>query len=301
MNNILLVDDDEAFKESFLIEAQARGFQLIYKRSFEGLQAVMPKLNSKIVAVILDIKCLISDDQEIEHEGFIGTATKYLDVNFPHFPRIILTGDDDAFDGYRRFTSGEDIYQKTPDGLISLFEKLNYYVQNPRINEIQSMINGGESKVIEFKSSLRFCLKTEQALNTVEHSTFKNIAAFLNTGGGTILIGIDDNGNVIGLDETDFPTFKGKNKEDEFLKHFDNLVQNYFGNAFTGKFDVTFKYLGGKTVALVQINEKASNPVFLKMRDKNGHEKEAFYVRRLASAVELSMREFAIYSREHWG
>lgn len=300
MNNILLVDDDAAFKDSFLIEAQAQGFQIIHKKSFEGLQAFMPKFSSKIIAVILDIKCLITDDQVIEHEGFIGTATKYLDVNFPRFPRIILTGDDDAFEGYKRFTSGEDIYQKTPDGLSKVFEKLQYYVTNPDVNEIQAMIIAGETKHIEFKSSLRYCLKTKQVLSLVEHTALKNLAAFLNSEGGSLLIGVEDNGNVIGLEETDFPTFKGDNKEDEFLKHFDTLIQNHFGNAYTRKFGVSFNKIDGKTVALIEVKEKALAPVFLTMKDKNGHAKDAFYVRRLASAIELSMKDFATYSKEHW-
>lgn len=300
MNKILLVDDDEAFKESFLMEAQAHNFQLIHKKSFEGLQKFMTQFSSKIDAVILDIKCLISDDQDIEHEGFIGTATRYLDINFPYFPRIILTGDDDAFEGYKRFTSGEDIYQKTPEGLKKVFEKLNYYAENPRINDIQALINGGESKKVEFKSSLRYCLNTKQVQQRVEHSALKNIAAFLNSDGGTLLIGVDDSGNIIGLEETDYLTFSNDNKEDAFLQHFDNLVQNYFGNAFTRKFDVSFRKIEGKTIALVEIRERASEPVIISIKVKGEQAKDAFYVRRMASVADLNMKDLTAYVKEHW-
>jgi len=137
MNKILLIDDDVNFKESFHLEAETNSFQLIYKRSFEGLQEIMPKVHHAIAAVVLDIKCLISEGQEREDEGFIGAATKYLDMNFPRFPRIILTGDDGAFDGYKKFASGEDIYHKTPEGISQAFLKLQYYADNSETLRIQ--------------------------------------------------------------------------------------------------------------------------------------------------------------------
>jgi predicted HTH transcriptional regulator len=98
----------------------------------------------------------------------------------------------------------------------------------------------------------------------IEHSTFKNIAAFLNSEGGTLLLGVNDEGAlIVGLDETDFTTFSGKNKRDEFLKHFDNLVQEYFGNDFTRKFNVDFVEVEGKTICAIEIKERAAKPVAL--------------------------------------
>lgn len=130
MSNILLIDDDSDFKESFKIEIQNQGLNLIHRRSFEGLQEIMPKHHNAITAIVLDIKCLISDDQAIENENFILTALKYLDTNFPNFPRIILTGDDDAFNHFKKFSEEENIYQKTPQDLTVAIEKLKEYSAN---------------------------------------------------------------------------------------------------------------------------------------------------------------------------
>jgi hypothetical protein len=137
MSNILLIDDDENFKTAFQMEAQRKGAKLIYRKSFAGLQEVMPKHYQSITVVVLDIKCLITDDQVKEEADFIGTATKYLDENFPGFPRLILTGDDEAFDGFRKFTTKEDVYKKTPEGIKDAFEKISYYSLNSKVVKIR--------------------------------------------------------------------------------------------------------------------------------------------------------------------
>ena len=60
----------------------------------------------------------------------------------------------------------------------------------------------------------------------IEHSITKNVNAFLNSGGGTLLVGVDDDGIVLGL-ENDYKTFK--NGKDGFLLHFDDIINNTLG------------------------------------------------------------------------
>ena len=79
-------------------------------------------------------------------------------------------------------------------------------------NNIQELLQNGEGRLVEFKSSLRFCLKTSKAEKYIEFAVIKNIAAFLNTNGGKIIIGVDDDGKILGLENTDFITFKEENK-----------------------------------------------------------------------------------------
>jgi hypothetical protein len=169
--------------------------------------------------------------------------------------------------------------------------------QEPKQTQVINLIKAGESRTVEFKSSLRYCLKQKSPQKYVEHSSFKNLAAFLNTEGGTLLIGVEDNGNITGLEDTDFTTFNGNNKKDEFLKHFDNLVEKYFGNGLAGKFDVSFTVVEEKTIAVVTVKDRAAEPVILKNPENN---KEEFYIRRNASAKDLTMFEFFTYAREHW-
>ena len=179
-------------------------------------------------------------------------------------------------------------------------ELLQKQLQQVNANDkIKQLLANGESKTVEFKSTLRYCLRQNNPQKYVEHSAIKNLAAFLNSEGGTLFIGVDDDGNILGLEETDFASFRGDNKKDEFVKNFDNLVQNYFGNDMVHKFKVEFETIEGKTIALIHIKDKATAPVIITNPEKNNLEE--FYVRRNASAIALTMYEMLKYSKENWG
>lgn len=177
-------------------------------------------------------------------------------------------------------------YLNCPESLWLLKNKPNVYPN-------------GESKTVELKSTLRYCLKQNSPQKYAEHSAIKNLAAFLNTEGGTLFIGVDDEGNILGLENTDFASFSDTNKKDAFNLHFDNLVQTYFGNAMASKFQVEFLEIQGKTIVSIHIKDKASSPVIIKNPEKSN--KEEFYIRRNASAVALTMYEMLNYTKENWG
>jgi len=128
MNNILLIEDRTDFADQFAIEAKSRNINIVHRKSFEGLQEILPSLHHKFAAVILDIKCLMTDNQVQEDAGFIGAAMNFLNQNLPLFPRYILTGDDAEFDKFKSYFSKEKLYLKTPSDLKSLFEELKHCV-----------------------------------------------------------------------------------------------------------------------------------------------------------------------------
>jgi hypothetical protein len=130
MNSILLIDDRIDFIEAFTADCAAKGFALYSKRSLEGLKELMPAIHHKISCVVLDIKCLHTEDQEIEDPSFLQSALTYLDQNFPKFPRLILTGDDKEYDQIKKYFVDEDIYLKTPVDKDRLFTKIRFYVDN---------------------------------------------------------------------------------------------------------------------------------------------------------------------------
>lgn len=164
----------------------------------------------------------------------------------------------------------------------------------------KALIAQGESNTLEFKSTLRFCLRQKSPQKYVEHSVLKTIAAYLNSEGGTLLIGVDDSGAVLGLDN-DFSTFKKPDKIDEFLKHFDNLISKSFGDRFHHHLKVTFPTVEGKTICTVNVTDKASEEVWFLTQDEGDKKpEEKFYIRRSASTIELSPSEASKYIRDHW-
>ncbi|MDF1546629.1 MAG: putative DNA binding domain-containing protein, partial [Bacteroidales bacterium] len=124
-----------------------------------------------------------------------------------------------------------------------------------------SKIAQKENKEIELKSTLRFCLKEKKEKREIEHSALKSIAAFLNSEGGELFIGVDDNGAILGL-ENDYSTFKGQDKKDKFLTYFDTIFETAFGNQYQKCISMQFPVIKGKTICVVKV-EKSSDEVWL--------------------------------------
>jgi Alw26I/Eco31I/Esp3I family type II restriction m6 adenine DNA methyltransferase len=188
-----------------------------------------------------------------------------------------------------------DLEQK--NNALETFRKLSAQTAlgNAETLQWQNLINQGESSQLEFKSTLRVDLKTNKPEKFIEHSVLKTLAAFLNSDGGTLLIGVSDTKEVLGL-ENDFNSFSKPDKLDEFQKHFDNLIAKSIGNHCHHYLKVEFPNLEGKTICAVTITDKSSEPIYI--TDESG--KETFYIRRLASTIDLKPSETAKYIKEHW-
>lgn len=137
MNSILLVDDDNRFAKTFTNEAANHSMTVIHKRSYDGLKEVLPAYQHKIAAVVLDIRCLVTNEQEREEAGFISVALRYLDQYLPNFPRFILTGDDTEFENFRHYFIREEVFLKTPQDFDRLFERLLDCINNYDVYRIK--------------------------------------------------------------------------------------------------------------------------------------------------------------------
>lgn len=129
MSNIIIIDDSQDFIQTFANEAKAKNIDVVSEKSLAGLKKLLPTLEHKFAAVVLDIKCLLEDDQDKEDSGFIGSALTYLNSTIPLFPRFILTGDESEFDALRKFYKNERMFIKQPQDMEKLFQELEYCVQ----------------------------------------------------------------------------------------------------------------------------------------------------------------------------
>lgn len=158
---------------------------------------------------------------------------------------------------------------------------------------IEDMISEGEHEELEFKSSLR--LDTEQScLNkALEGVALKSIAAFNNTQGGRLLIGVRDDGQVLGL-EPDYGTLGGD--RDLFERHLRNLVNSAWGKDYGATLLKTaFPKVEGVDICVVTV-KKGSRPLYLEVADKHGKKTETFFVRSGNSSTPIdSVSEVASY------
>jgi CheY-like chemotaxis protein len=137
--------------------------------------------------------------------------------------------------------------------------------QHIEITAISDIIQQGESEFLEFKESYQYHSKKPN--NKCENSRFgclKTIAAFLNTNGGTLLIGVKDDGSIYGIEPDIEIANKDHPNKDGFLQTFTNAINDNIGPVFTEKYVlVYFETVNDKEICVVKVT-KSEKPVFLK-------------------------------------
>ena len=142
-----------------------------------------------------------------------------------------------------------------------------YYYLKTSLNKrekrlsLEELLVNGESKTLEFKSSLRWDYRQNITNKEIEFAALKTIAAFMNTTGGTLLIGVADNGDPLGL-EKDYQSLKKKNR-DGFEQHIIGLVALNIGTYCCKNILVKFYEKEGKDACAIEVNS-IKTPVFLK-------------------------------------
>ena len=114
----------------------------------------------------------------------------------------------------------------------------------------------------------------------------------MNSQGGILIIGVDDDKNVLGL-EKDLEQLR-RHTLDSFELHFTNIINQYLGKIFRLSTKITFEKINEKDIVVVII-EKAKQPVYV----KHGREKQ-FYIRSGNSCQPLDIEEASEYIRDRW-
>jgi len=146
--------------------------------------------------------------------------------------------------------------------------------------DVLRLIAEGESSKLEFKQTMRFNLKAGKNGKEIEQANIKTIAAFLNSDGGTLLVGVADNGAVTGLDADAFES------DDRALLHFNNLVNQYVGAEFAAYVNTMVLEVQGKKVLRAHC-VPAGTPAFFRKGQA-----EEFYVRSGPASRPLSLSQF---------
>jgi len=150
----------------------------------------------------------------------------------------------------------------------------------------------GENAALEYKASMRWDLHTQKVNKVLEKVIAKTVAGFLNSEGGTLLIGVADDCTVLGI-EHDMKTI-GRKDRDGYQQKLRQVLINALGAEFSQYQHVSFQESEGKTVCIVQV-EPSPKPVYL--TDKGNKE---FYVRVGNTTQPLDMQVAHKYISMHW-
>lgn len=175
----------------------------------------------------------------------------------------------------------------SPD-LIDKIDKILTTLESDTYEEkILTLIAQGESKTVEFKESISLDIKTGKKAKYLRDVILKTISAFLNTEGGTLLVGVKDNGFITGVDNEIKSFFK--NSDDKFLLHISNLMKKFDGSHYSF-IDYKIKSIQNKKIAVFTCL-KSSTPCFVG---------EDFYIRTNPASEKLTGKDLIGYVKNHF-
>lgn len=126
--------------------------------------------------------------------------------------------------------------------------------------DLPSLIKAGEGEHLEFKASVRWDFKQNKINRALETVIAKTITGFMNHHGGSLLVGVTDDGKISGL-EHDYDTLKHKDR-DGFERSIMDIVTTRLGAALCSNVHCIFYKIDSKDVCRVII-ESSDTPVYL--------------------------------------
>lgn len=163
--------------------------------------------------------------------------------------------------------------------------------------DLERLLRSDESTTLELKSSLRTPVgpplpgdkrTTKELEQALEREVLDTLAAFLNTEGGTLIIGVADDRSIVGI-EVDYPRVKGSS--DGWRLTFGTLVSRDLGAEVMNCIDLQLEAWHGRTIAVIRCSR----------RDEPTWIRDELFVRRTASTEKLSTRLAVAWSRQRWG
>ncbi len=185
----------------------------------------------------------------------------------------------------------------TQDGFVLRLEALSreamkkstISVSGTAVSNLRALVELGEKINLEFKSTLRINLHTKKPDKEITFSVLKTIAAFLNTGGGTLLIGYNEKDDSFLDVSTD--NFPDSDKYELFLV---NQIRDRIGSDYTSFIKMRFSTAEGHTVYVVDC-EPSPSPAYVKESDK-----EKFFIRQGPSTQELTGSAMAKFLKDRF-
>ncbi len=159
--------------------------------------------------------------------------------------------------------------------------------------DVEATILQGEGPMMEFKSSFRWDYENSRTNKNLETAVLKTLAGFLNSQqGGTLLIGVADDGEILGL-ENDYNSLNRKD-QDGFEQAIMTAISRRLGADLCQFVQVLFHVIDGKDVCRLII-QLSPHPVFLKQG-----ENPRFYLRTGGGTRDLNIQEATEYIATRW-
>lgn len=159
-------------------------------------------------------------------------------------------------------------------------------------HSVEDLLAKGETDRVEFKSSAYYSYKPGVPERVVTESVLKTIAGFLNASGGTLAVGIADDGTILGIQKD----LDRKNMDgDRYVNSLTNVIEGTLGPLASTMATIQLQAIDGVQVALVHV-APSPEPIYAKVSKRN----PAFFVRVNNSTRILGGGDLVGYVKKHW-
>ena len=283
---VLLVDDEASCLQVLTAALQETGYQLIC--AIKPADALRLARERKPHLVLLDVMMAEVDGFEVCRQLRADDQTKDLAI-------IFLSGLQEPRDRIRGIELGAVDFVTKPFDPAEVRARVRRQVElqeerrrllapvlSPE-QRLAQIIAEGENDRTEFKSTLRWSVNDNRPEHGVEVAWLKTVAAFLNTDGGRLVIGVDDRGQPLGTQ------LDGFENDDKYLLHVNNRLQQHIGVEHAASIRFGLFPIRGTKALLIEC-APATRPVF--MVDAS---QESFYVRTGPGTRKLTMSQMLTY------
>ncbi len=284
---------------SFVVDTMLRSKATINVNMFYVYQLPIPRLTEKdpefapIVARAAKLICTTPEFDDLAREVGLGSHKNGVTAAAA---RAQLRAELDSLVAHLYGLTEEEfayvlttfplVDQPVKDAALAAFRA---FAPKPGDPEIAALLMAGENAKVEFKSSARWDLRENKKNPVMEQVILKTVAAFLNSDGGTLLLGVSDDGTVLGL-EHDYQTLQKKNA-DGYELFLSNLLLTHYGKDLSRNLKFSSHEVDGKQVCKIGV-EPSPRAVWV----KEGAD-EHLYVRAGNSTRRLTTKEAIDYSK----
>jgi CheY-like chemotaxis protein len=296
--DLLVVDDNEMNRDMLSRRLSRRGHTVVTAENGEDALACIEQQSFDVI--LLDVMMPgMSGIDVLRHIRQFHSMSE--------LPVVMVTAKGDSDDVVSALKLGANDYMTKPLDFPVVLERIQIQLETCRRHKtlkkhaqaleaqigdsfseidsgrLRSLIDTGENNRFELKSTIRWNMKANKRGKEIETAWLKTIVAFLNTEGGLLLIGVDDDGIVLGLEADQFPN------ADKVLLHVNNLIRERIGLEVAPHIQFGLKPLDGKDILCIQC-VPSPEPAFLK-HDKD----DEFYIRMGPGSRKLTSRETLSY------
>lgn len=163
---------------------------------------------------------------------------------------------------------------------------------------LEECLDMGESDIVEYKSSMLWDYKNNTRSTDVQHAIAKTLAAFMNSDGGILIVGVSDDGKILGL-EKDMLLFSERKNWDGWTQSLVNLIREQIGSDFLTNM-ITKRITKDNNIVAQIVVKPSHKPAFVESKDKNGKVRQEFFVRGLNTTQSLDSKQTVEYIKNRW-